>query len=99
MTAYSSLAVSILTTGFVSATLSYDWDTDPKKRAFKPDLYGYIPDSTKKRAALFVTTMLMSAVQVLIKGILVVSVGFVVEIYALYSLVNDMLFYLIYIRL
>ncbi|GMH65348.1 hypothetical protein TL16_g04176 [Triparma laevis f. inornata] len=47
MTAYLSLAVSILTTGFVSATLSYDWDTDPKKRAAMPNYYGYVPDSPR----------------------------------------------------
>ena len=27
MTAYVSLASSLLTTGFISATISYDWDT------------------------------------------------------------------------
>lgn len=44
-TIYLSLAVSILATGFVSATLSYDWDTAPKNRAAMPNYYGYIPDS------------------------------------------------------
>ncbi|GMH65899.1 hypothetical protein TrLO_g8812 [Triparma laevis f. longispina] len=96
MTTYLSLAVSILTTGFVSATLSYDYDTDPKMRAIKPDFYGYVPDNTKKRAALFVTMALMSAVQVLTKGILVVTVGFVEEIYALLYLIGDILLFLIY---
>ena len=34
------MTVSILTTGFVSETLSYDFDTDPKRRAFNPEFYG-----------------------------------------------------------
>lgn len=70
-----SLLVSLLTTGFVSATLSYDFDTDPKKRAYNPEFYGYISDESRKRAALFLTIMGISAVQVLTKGIVLVLLG------------------------
>ena len=38
----------MLTTGFTAATLSYDFDTDPKKRAKNSEFYGYVPDSAKK---------------------------------------------------
>jgi hypothetical protein len=34
--AYTSLLVSILTTAFTSAQISYDFDTDPLSRAIKP---------------------------------------------------------------
>ena len=34
--AYTSLLVSILTTAFTSAQISYDFDTDPLNRATKP---------------------------------------------------------------
>ena len=47
--AVTSLAVSALSTGFISATISYDLDTDPKNRQTNPDFYGYIPNETKKR--------------------------------------------------
>ena len=30
--AWLSVAVSAITTGFASATISYDWDTDPARR-------------------------------------------------------------------
>jgi len=31
-------------TGYASATLTYDYDTDPEKRKEALDFYGYIPD-------------------------------------------------------
>ena len=63
----SSLALSTFPTGFVSATISYDLDTDPKKRAGIPEFYGYVLDSQRKRAALFLTLMNLAAVQALLK--------------------------------
>ncbi|GMH49337.1 hypothetical protein TL16_g00491 [Triparma laevis f. inornata] len=94
--AYISLLFSTLTTGFVSATLSYDYDTDPKKRAFNPEFYGYVPEDPRKRAALFLTMTLMSADQVLINGILVVVLGSIARSYVLYYLVGNMLLYLVF---
>jgi hypothetical protein len=46
--AWLSVAVSAITTGFASATMSYDFDTDPGKREHTPDFYGYIPAKTSK---------------------------------------------------
>ena len=40
--AWLSLSVSALTTGFASATISYDFDTDPVKREQVPDFYGLL---------------------------------------------------------
>ena len=48
--ALASLAISALTTGFTSATISYDMDTDAMQRKHNPEFYGYIPDSAKTRA-------------------------------------------------
>lgn len=93
---YLSLFISVFTTGFVSATLSYDIDTDPKKRGYNSEFYGYVPDSPSKRAVLFMTMILMSAVQVLIKGVLVVILGSMGLVYALSYMVGDLLFYLVY---
>ena len=45
-----SLATSALTTGFISTSLSFDWDTDPKKRAESAEFYGYMPNRARKRA-------------------------------------------------
>ncbi|GMH64810.1 hypothetical protein TL16_g04049 [Triparma laevis f. inornata] len=73
--AYLSLLSSLLTTGFVSATISYDFDTDPKKRAAKPDFYGFVPDSSRRRALMFVTMVLMSGIMVLMKSVFLFSLG------------------------
>ena len=45
-----SLVISAFTTGFTSATISFDLDTDTMLRKNNPEFYGYIPDSTKKRS-------------------------------------------------
>ena len=44
-----SLIMSALTTGFISATVSYDWDTNVKQREQTPDFYGYVPNKARKR--------------------------------------------------
>ncbi|GMH93230.1 hypothetical protein TL16_g12570 [Triparma laevis f. inornata] len=96
MTAYLSLAVSILTTGVVSATLSYDWDTDPKNRAAVPDYYGYVPDSQRIRVVMMLMSLIgISSVKVLLTTLLVVCLGFVNVIYVVYFIGGDMMFYLL----
>ena len=95
-TAYLSLLVSLLSTGFISATLSYDFDTDPQKRAFNPEFYGYAPDDGRKRAFLFFTMILLSATQVLIKAILIIVLASIGSWFSLYYLLGDIAFYLLY---
>ena len=64
-----SIFISALTTGFVSATISYDYDTDPMKRAQSPNFYGYIPDVASQRSWTFVCMTLNSALLVVLKSI------------------------------
>lgn len=40
--AWVSLIISALTTGFISATISYDWDTDPDKKKTSPGKLGRV---------------------------------------------------------
>jgi hypothetical protein len=56
-----SIAISALTTGFSSATLSYDMDTDPLKRREHPRFYGYIPHEPATRTLMFVCLTFNSA--------------------------------------
>lgn len=91
---YLSLLLSTLTTGFVSATLSYDYDTDPKKRGSNAEFYGYVPDGSKKRAVLFLTLIAISAVQVLLNSLLVVGLGNLNPTYALVYLLGDKVLFL-----
>eukprot|EP00519_Triparma_laevis_P012762 CAMPEP_0182500664 /NCGR_PEP_ID=MMETSP1321-20130603/9697_1 /TAXON_ID=91990 /ORGANISM="Bolidomonas sp., Strain RCC1657" /LENGTH=248 /DNA_ID=CAMNT_0024705163 /DNA_START=34 /DNA_END=777 /DNA_ORIENTATION=+ len=96
MTSYLSLAVSLLTTGFISATISYDFDTDPQKRAFNPEFYGYVPDDGRKRAFLFATMILLSATQILIKALLIIVLASIGSRFPVYYILGDMAFYLLY---
>jgi hypothetical protein len=73
--AWLSVAVSAITTGFASATISYDWDTDPAKRESSQDFYGYIPAKASKRTVVFVSTLLFSAGMLLIRCTTIVLLG------------------------
>jgi hypothetical protein len=73
--AWVSLSVSALTTGYASATISYDWDTDPVKREQVPDFYGYVPANPTKRSIIFVAMMFFSASMLLIRCMTIVVLG------------------------
>jgi hypothetical protein len=73
--AWTSLTVSALTTGFASATFSYDFDTDPTKREQAPDFYGYIPAKASKRSLVFVSMVLITAGMLLIRCMTIVLLG------------------------
>jgi hypothetical protein len=73
--AWVSLAVSALTTGYASATISYDFDTDPVKREQVPDFYGYVPANPTKRLIIFVSMMLVSACMLVMRCMTIVVLG------------------------
>jgi hypothetical protein len=73
--AWVSVAVSAITTGFASATISYDWDTDPARREEIPDFYGYIPSKASKRTVVFVSMLLFTAGMLLIRCTTIVLLG------------------------
>jgi hypothetical protein len=75
--AWLSVAVSAITTGFASATISYDWDTDPMKREQVPDFYGYIPVNASKRMVVFVSMLLFTAGMLLIRCTTIVLLGLI----------------------
>lgn len=93
--AYVSLFVSTLTTDYVAASMTYDFDTDPRKRAQLPDFYGFVPDDAKKRATTFLSMLGVSAAQVLITSLLVVNLGSIAMEFALYYLVGDVVLFLL----
>jgi hypothetical protein len=74
-TAWLSVAVSAITTGFASASISYDWDTDPAKREHAPYFFGYIPAKASKRTVVFVFMMLLTAGMLLIRCTTIVLFG------------------------
>ena len=73
--AWLSIAVSALTVGFTSATISYDYDTDPERREHTPDFYGYIPAKASKRAIIFGSMLLFSASMLMMRCTTIVLLG------------------------
>jgi len=77
LSSWVSLAFSTFTTGFVSATISYDLDTEPESRQKAPDFYGYIPPKASKRVLVFFSMIFMSAGMLLIRSTSIVLLGLV----------------------
>ena len=61
-----------------------------------PDFYGFVPDSPRLRTVMFVTMILLSAVQVLLKTILIVILGSIKTTYIWLFIGGDMVVYLGY---
>ena len=66
--ALTSLCVSLLSTGFIGATISYDFDTSPEKRANQPEFYGYMSDNQTLRTMTFLSMVLNSALVLCIRA-------------------------------
>jgi len=49
----SSIVISAVSAAFALSALSYDLDVDPENRANNPNRYGYVPNSSSKRAKVF----------------------------------------------
>ena len=62
-----SIGISALTTGFVSASVSFDCDVDPSARKKDPAFYGYIPDGGS-RTVIFACMMLNSSALLLMRS-------------------------------
>jgi hypothetical protein len=93
--AWLSVAVSAITTGFASATISYDVDTEPGKRERDKDFYGYIPAKASKRTAVFVSMMLFTAGMLLIRCTTIVLLGLIGGSWAFLYIGADLGLYLL----
>ena len=64
-----SILISALTTGYTSASISYDYDTDPTKRRISPDFYGYVPDEGDSRVVTLLCMIFNCTLMLLIRSI------------------------------
>ncbi|GMI53113.1 hypothetical protein TeGR_g14713 [Tetraparma gracilis] len=64
-----SIVVSAITTGMSSASISYDFDSDPDNRRRLPSFYGYLPDEGNARTIMYVCMVLNSALLLLLRSI------------------------------
>ena len=89
-----SLVVSAMTTGFISASISFDYDVDPDARKSSPDFYGFIPDGGS-RTVIFGCMMLNSALLLLIRSFSAAMLMLVKKRYFLLLVASDMALYLL----
>jgi len=89
-----SVIVSALTTGFISATLSFDYDVDPLKRKQYPEFYGYIPDGGS-RTVIFAYMIMNSALLLLLRSFSSAILMLVKKRYFLAYAAGDMVLYLL----
>ena len=92
-TTVGSLIVSALTTGFISASISFDYDVDPAKRKESPEFYGYIPDGGC-RTVIFGCMIVNSALLLLTRSFSAAMLMLVNKSYFALYLVGDMALYL-----
>ncbi|GMI27852.1 hypothetical protein TeGR_g10416 [Tetraparma gracilis] len=64
-----SIFISAITTGMGSASISYDFDSDPEKREKLPNFYGYLPDEGNARTIMYVCMVINSALLLLLRSI------------------------------
>ena len=91
-----SIFISALTTGFTSASISYDFDTDPDRRSKDPGFYGYIPDAGQKRTVMFACMMLSSSLLLLMRSIGAACLLMVGTQYLAWYIQADIALFLVY---
>ena len=95
LSAWISLAVSAFSTGFISASISYDYDTNPEKRQQTPDFYGYVPAQASKRTTVFGTMVFFSAGMLLIRCTTIMLLGLLGKRWAFAYIGADLGLYLV----
>ena len=91
-----SILSSALTTGFQSATVSYDNDTDPAHRRENPRFFGFIPDRKRVATAILVCMTLNSALLLLVRSFSLALLALMKRRYVFAYLFGDMVLYLGY---
>jgi len=84
-----SILLSTGTVGYASAVINYDLDTNPVKRKYKPEFYGYTPDNPFRRALIFLCMILNSSLLLLIRSISMASLVTVEPMYVIVYLLID----------
>jgi len=90
-----SLLVSAFTTGFTSASISFDYDVDPGARKRAPHLYGYIPNGAT-RTVVFGCMLANSTLLLLIRSFSAALLMLVEKRYFIAYLAGDHALHLLY---
>jgi len=89
-----SVVISAMTTGFSSASISFDLDVDPAARKLDPTFYGYIPDGGS-RTLIFGCMLLNSALLLLLRSFSAALLMLAKKRYLMMYMAGDMALYLL----
>ena len=90
-----SLTISAMSAGFISASISYDADTDPNSRQTNRGFYGYVPAKASKRTIVFMSLVFFSSGMVMIRCFIIALLGLRGVKWAMAYIGGDLFFYLI----
>jgi hypothetical protein len=87
-----SLLISALSTGYSSATITWDFDTSTQRRRESPEFYGMIPDGPRGNVV-FLCMILNSALLLLVRSLSYALLMLVKPAYVLYYALGDTIFF------
>jgi len=64
-----SLMSSIMTASFSATVMTYDLDTNFKKRTESPDLYGFIPNKRRRKALTLISLFIFSTCALIVRSL------------------------------
>jgi hypothetical protein len=88
----TSLLISALSTGYSSATITWDFDTGNQRRRDEPEFYGMIPDGMRGNVV-FLCMILNSAMLLLVRSLSYALLMLVNPAYVLYYALGDTTFF------
>jgi hypothetical protein len=88
----TSLLISALSTGYSSATITWDFDTGIQRRRNDPAFYGMIPDGLRGNVV-FLCMILNSALLLLVRSLSYAMLMLVNPAYVLYYALGDTVFF------
>ena len=89
---FMSLLISALSTGYSSATITWDFDTSTQRRRELPEFYGMIPDGPRGNVV-FLCMILNSALLLLVRSLSYALLMLVKPAYVLYYALGDTIFF------
>ena len=88
----TSLLISALSTGYSSATITWDFDTGNQRRRDEPEFYGKIPDGLRGKVV-FLCMILNSALLLLVRSLSYAMLMLVNPAYVLFYALGDTAFF------
>jgi hypothetical protein len=88
----TSLLISALSTGYSSATITWDFDTGNQRRRDEPEFYGMIPDGLRGNVV-FLCMILNSAMLLLVRSLSYAMLMLANPAYVLYYALGDSSFF------